>query len=77
MLLREYLKSLDENELEAYAQRAGTSAKYLRSHVMGATRGASIKFMRALASASDGQVSLIDVLVHYGVPRDELKEQAA
>ncbi|RAH37430.1 hypothetical protein [Halomonas sp. SL1] len=79
MKLREYLKSLDERQLERYAARVGTSSKYLKSHVMGASRGASLKFMRALANESDGKVRLLDVLVHYGVPPEELdmKAQAA
>lgn len=80
MNLREYLKCLDRpqnpagNPLEEYAACVGTSAKYLRTHVMGASRGASLKFMRALAQESNGQVTLLDVLRHYGVPDSELNE---
>lgn len=73
MQLREYLKSMDETGLEAFAQRAGTSAKYLRKHVIGGSRGASLKFMRSLANASEGDVSLTEVLIHYGVSREELE----
>lgn len=80
MRLRDYLKRLDQpqgaegNPLDGYAARVGTSAKYLRTHVLGASRGASLKFMRALARQSHGQVTLLDVLRHYGVPDDELKD---
>lgn len=77
MQLREYLRNLDEAGLEAFAMRAGTSAKYLRAHVIGGSRGASLKFMRALASASEGNVSLPDVLMHYGVTEQELNTKAA
>lgn len=80
MRLKDYLKELDQpqasgsNPLDDYAQRVGTSAKYLRTHVMGASRGASLKFMRALSRESNRQVTLLDVLRHYGVPESELKD---
>lgn len=77
MRLREYLKSQDEKSLGQFAQRVGTSAKYLRAHVIGGTRGASLKFMRALARESDGKVSLPEVLMHYGVTAEELDSEAA
>lgn len=73
MQLREYLKNLDETGLVAFAARAGTSVKYLRKHVIGGSRGASLKFMRALARASEGDVSLLEVLQHYGVSKEELE----
>lgn len=73
MQLREYLKGLDESGLEAFAKRAETSTKYLRAHVIGGSRGASLKFMRALARSSEGNVSLLEVLQHYGVSKEELK----
>ncbi|CAM0557128.1 hypothetical protein EHLJMEHL_02216 [Vreelandella titanicae] len=77
MKLRDYLKTLDEMGLNKYAASLGTSAKYLRTHVVGPTRGASLKFMRALARESDGNVSLPEVLMHYGVTEEELNKKAA
>ncbi|GED46423.1 hypothetical protein HME01_22750 [Vreelandella aquamarina] len=77
MRLREYLKSQDEKSLEHYAERVGTSTKYLRAHVIGGSRGASLKFMRALARESGGEVSLTEVLMHYGVTAEELDSKAA
>lgn len=74
MTLRDYLESLSEADLEQYAHRVGTTTKYMRAHVKGATRGASLKFMRALARESNGRVGLLDVLRHYGVPQNELTE---
>lgn len=73
MQLRDYLKQLDEPALLAFAKRAGTSDKYLRIHVIGGSRGASLKFMRTLARASEGNVSLLEVLEHYGVSKQELE----
>ncbi|HBK35797.1 MAG TPA: hypothetical protein DDZ35_02555 [Halomonas sp.] len=77
MELRDYLESLSAAELEAYAARLETSAKYLRTHVTGPTRGASLKFMRALARESNGNVGLANVLMHYGVTEEELNNKAA
>lgn len=77
MTLTDYLKSLDEAGLERYADNLGTSAKYLKTHVIGPTRGASLKFMRALARESGGNVSLSEVLMHYGVTAKELNTEAA
>ncbi|WP_447956528.1 hypothetical protein [Vreelandella sp. EE7] len=73
MKLRDYLKKLDEPSLEAFAERAGTSTKYLRAHVVSGSRGASLKFMRSLARASEGKVSLLEILEHYGVSKEELE----
>ncbi|RXE48725.1 hypothetical protein B4O83_12400 [Chromohalobacter israelensis] len=83
MIFAEYLKQLDqpltdgENPLEAYASRVPTSVGYLRVHVISARKMASLRYMRALAQASEGRVSLLDVLRHYGVPDEELQEKAA
>ncbi|MGY4876484.1 hypothetical protein ACLUEY_01205 [Vreelandella aquamarina] len=63
--------------MQIYAARLGTSTKYLKTHVSGPTRGASLKFMRALARESDGKVSLAEVLMHYGVTEQELNNEAA
>ncbi|NDL70527.1 hypothetical protein NDQ72_11050 [Halomonas sp. KG2] len=73
MQLRDYLKQQDEAQLEQFAERVGTSTKYLRAHVISGSRGASLKFMRALARGSEGSVSLSEVLQHYGVSKEELE----
>lgn len=78
MRLDEYLRELDQphaeggNPLEAYADRAGTTIGYLRVHVLRARKPASLRYMRRLAQASEGRVSLTEVLHHYGVTEDEL-----
>ncbi|SJK83886.1 hypothetical protein [Halomonas elongata] len=83
MKLAEYLRELDQPladgslPLEQFAERAGTTVGYLRVHVLCARKPASLRYMRRLAAASEGRVSLLDVLRHYGVPPEELKEQAA
>lgn len=83
MTLHDYLRKLDhtdakgDNLLEAYAERAGTSAGYLRIHVLKARKAASLRYMRKLAGASEGNVSLPEVLMHYGVTAEELNSKAA
>ncbi|TFH84749.1 hypothetical protein EQG41_20775 [Billgrantia azerbaijanica] len=83
MNLADYLRELDQpqaeggNPLEAFADRAGTTTGYLRVHVIRARKPASLRYMRRLAQASEGKVSLIEVLRHYGVTAEELKVQAA
>lgn len=83
MRLYDYLRELDrpeysgENPLEAYADRVGTSAGYLRVHVLKARKAASLRYMRKLAEASEGNVSLPEVLMHYGVTAEELNKKAA
>ena len=83
MKLYDYLRELDRtdargvNPLEAYAVRVGTSAGYLRVHVLKARKAASLRYMRKLAKASEGNVSLSEVLMHYGVTAEELDNKAA
>lgn len=83
MTLYDYLRELDRpdysdvNPLEAYADRVGTSAGYLRVHVLKARKAASLRYMRKLAKASEGNVSLTEVLMHYGVTAEELNKKAA
>lgn len=76
MKLREYIKTMeaeDRGRLQAYADRVPTTVGYLRVHVSSARKPASLKFMRALARASEGNVSLLEVLQHYGVSKKELE----
>lgn len=83
MRLYDYLRELDRverdgrNPLEAYAERVGTSVGYLRVHVLKARKAASLRYMRELANASEGKVSLPEVLMHYGVTEEELNKKAA
>jgi hypothetical protein len=83
MTLYDYLRELDRpvrsgvNPIEEYADRVGTSVGYLRVHVLKARKAASLRYMRKLADASEGNVSLLEVLMHYGVTEEELNKKAA
>ena len=67
MTLFEYISSLNEEEQDAYAKRCGTTGKYLRSHIKGATRTPRRELMRSLSTESGGLVSMDEVLVHFGL----------
>lgn len=78
MKFADYLRELNQpdaeggNPLDAYAERAETTVGYLRVHVLHARKPASLAFMRRLATATEGRVSLAEVLHHYGVTEEEL-----
>lgn len=65
MTLSKYISGLSEAEQDAYAERCGTTGKYLRGHIKCATRVPRPALMRALAAESHGVVSLDDVLRHF------------
>jgi len=67
MKLPEYIKSLSDDELIAYAQRCGASAKYIRSHIYYSRREPRKALREALARESQGKVSLQEVLDHFGI----------
>ncbi|QLL15373.1 hypothetical protein [Pseudomonas chlororaphis] len=67
MNLREYINHLDAEGLTAYAKRCGIAISYMRVHVKYASKDPSVSLIKALARESDGVVSLVDVLEHYGV----------
>ena len=65
MKLRDYINSLTDDQLQAYAERCSTTVNYLGTHIRYATKEPSVKLIRALARESVGNVSLADVLEHY------------
>ncbi len=67
MKLRDYLDRLDNLELEAYAGRCGIALSYLRVHVKYASKDPSVNLIKALTRESEGQVSLAEVLQHFGI----------
>jgi hypothetical protein len=67
MTLRDYYRSLNDNQRKQYAERAGTSKKYCDSHLM-RTRPSRIPkrdLMQGLANASNGAVSFSDVVDYF------------
>lgn len=64
MKLREYYLGLTPEQREAYAKRAGTTIGYL-PQLMTWHRFPKPNLMKALAEASEGNVSRDEVLEHF------------
>jgi len=69
MELYDYFKSLDDDGREGFASRAETSVNYLSTHIMKPRprpiKGASVPYMQRLSEATEGAVSLHEVLSHF------------
>ena len=76
MNLREYINTLDPVELGAYASRCGIAVSYLRVHVKYASKDPCVSLIKALARESERNVSLIEVLKHFGVIEDDASNAA-
>lgn len=78
MKLADYIRNIDKpreeggNPLEAYALRCGVTIGYMKVHVLYARKEPRFRLLRALARESEGRVSLMEVLQHFGVPENEL-----
>ncbi|MBU1330892.1 MAG: hypothetical protein KJ884_02045 [Gammaproteobacteria bacterium] len=83
MKLADYIRNIDKpreptgNPLEAYAQRCGVTIGYMKVHVLYARKEPRFRLLRALARESEGRVSLMEVLQHFGVPETELSRPVA
>ncbi|MDT9644022.1 MULTISPECIES: hypothetical protein [Pseudomonas] len=77
MKLRDYISSLDSEALAAYAERCQIAVSYLRLHVKYASKDPSVSLIKSLARESEGCVSLIEVLEHFGVIDMTLPKKAA
>ena len=67
MKLRDYIERLDSEALLAYAGRCNIAVNYLRLHVKYASKDPSVSLIRSLTRESEGCVSLVEVLEHFGV----------
>ncbi|OLF55220.1 hypothetical protein [Pseudomonas chlororaphis] len=67
MKLRDYITGMDSQALATYAKRCRIADSYLRLHVKYASKDPSVSLIKALAHESDGNVSLAEVLEHFGV----------
>ncbi|MCY1294455.1 hypothetical protein D9M68_655880 [compost metagenome] len=83
MNLAQYIRSLDQpkvpggNPLETYASRCHITLGYMKVHVLYARKEPRFRLLLALARESDGNVSLAEVLQHFGVPKEDLRPLAA
>ncbi len=61
-----YYRGLDRDQREAFAERVGTTTKYIEIHYLAKTRRRKTpRDMEALAGASEGTCSLEDVLAYF------------
>jgi len=67
MKLRDYINHLDSEALSAYAARCRIAVSYLRLHVKYASKDPSVSLIKSLARESEGCVSLVEVLAHFGI----------
>lgn len=67
MKLRDYINHLDSEALIAYATRCRIAVSYLRLHVKYASKDPSVSLIKSLARESEGCVSLVEVLAHFGI----------
>lgn len=65
MKLKTFYRQLPRAEREAYAKRAGTTVNYLENHLIPARKMPRRDLMERLAAASNGEVSLDDVIQHF------------
>lgn len=77
MKLREYINLLDCEALTAYARRCSIAVSYLRIHVKYASKDPSVSLIKSLARESEGNVSLTEVLEHFGVTETASTKKAA
>jgi len=67
MKLRDYINQLGPEALSAYAGRCRIAESYLRLHVKYASKDPSVSLIRSLNRESEGYVSLVEVLEHFGI----------
>ena len=67
MKLSDYIKSLTEDELKAYATRCESTPAYISSHVYYARKEPRKALREALSRESQGNVSQQEVLEHFGI----------
>lgn len=71
MKLTDYINSLSDVELAVYAEKCKTTVGYLRMHIFYARKQCKKPLREALAKESNGNVSLNEVLQHFGILPDQ------
>lgn len=77
MKLRDYINDMDSEALSAYAVRCRIAASYLRLHVKYASKDPSVSLIKSLTRESEGNVSLAEVLEHFGITEASPTSKAA
>lgn len=76
MNFRDFILKQNPEELKEYASAAGTTVGYIKTHLLYGYKEPRKNLRKALAVASNGQVSEADVLRHFGLyPSHEASNQ--
>lgn len=67
MKLRDFILKQSDDELKIYAKDAGTTIGYIKTHILYGYKEPRKQLRKALSDASNGQVSEIEVLQHFGL----------
>ncbi|WP_104483713.1 hypothetical protein [Acinetobacter indicus] len=67
MNFRDFILNKSPEDLEKYAKDAGTTVGYIKTHLLYGYKEPRKKLRNALVVASNGQISEIDVLQHFGL----------
>lgn len=67
MRLLDYINSLSDEELAAYSARCGTTVSYMTAHIRYARKEPRKELRAALSRESQGMVSPMEVLQHFGL----------
>jgi len=65
MKFKKYLNNLSEDELQAYAERAGTTPGYITTHLLHARKTPRKDLLNRLADATEKKVAYSEVLDHF------------
>ena len=65
MQFRDYYRSLSTDEKRDFAARSGTTHAYLYAHLQIPRKQASLNMIQRLTSATDGAVSLAEMVEHF------------
>jgi len=67
MNFRDFILKQSPKDLEKYARNAGTTVGYIKSHLLYGYKEPRKNLRKALAKASNGEVSEAEVHQHFGL----------
>jgi len=67
MKFRDYIRSLNNDQINVYADACHTTSDYIRVHLVYARKTPRPALLKALAFNSGGNVTELEVLQHFGL----------
>ena len=71
MKFNEFIASKSDDDLQAYAQRCGTTVFYLKNQLKNAYKTPRNRLLNALWQESNGELSRDEVMQHFFPPPSE------